>query len=135
MPRLAVWMVQVSLLSFGVGFTLGALILAQKGADFAPGAWRWWPVHQELTLIGWMVQLAMGVAFWILPRRTRTERYGNTTPAWIAFGLLNAGIAAVCLAGWDGDLPSLAAAGRLAELLAVITFAMYLWPRIKPFGG
>ncbi len=135
MPRLAVWMVRVSLLCFGIGFTFGGLMLYNKGEPFDPSVWRLVPAHMELTLIGWMVQMAMGVAFWILPRRTRTDRYGHTAPVWIAFVLLNGGALAVGFAGWHGDLPDLALAGRLAELAAVLIFAASIWPRVKAFGG
>ncbi|MEW5957980.1 MAG: hypothetical protein AB1801_09675 [Chloroflexota bacterium] len=79
------------------------------------------------------VQLVIGVGFWIFPRFRRSR--GNEKPAWLAFGLLNAG---VWLAGLG---PTLAAPafilllGRLAEADAVVAFAVQAWPRIKPPGA
>src|ERR1041384_2259329 len=77
--------VGAALLYLGAGFTLGALLLVNKGSGFAPGLWRWLPVHFELLLIGWFVQLVMGVAYWIFPRfgMTRAAR-GRESLAWLA---------------------------------------------------
>lgn len=135
MPRLSVWTIRASLLYLGAGFTLGGLMLFNKGVPLASSLWKLLPVHVEFVLLGWTMQLAMGVAFWILPRLRRQERYGNITLARIAFVLLNGGIAAVSLGEWlDGPDP-LTLAGRSAELLAAFAFAVYIWPRVKTFGG
>ncbi len=137
MPPLSVWMVRVALLHLGIGFTFGALMLFDKAVPTHPDIWRLWPLHLELTLIGWTVQLAMGVAFWIMPRFARLpNRYGRrTTLAWAAFALLNAGVLAVCAGNWWPSLADLTLAGRIAELGAVISFIIHLWPRIKPPGA
>lgn len=137
MPRLSVWMVRAALLHLGVSFTFGALMLYDKAAPFNAEVWRLWPVHVELALVGWIVQLTMGVAFWIMPRFARLpNRYGRrTTFAWAAFGLLNAGVLAVSAGQWWTALDVLAPAGRAAELAAVGLFVAHLWPRIKPPGA
>jgi hypothetical protein len=43
-------------------------MLASKGIPFSAGVWNLFGLHLEYLLLGWMVQLTMGVAFWILPR-------------------------------------------------------------------
>lgn len=48
------------------------------------------PPHVEFMLIGWTVQLTMGVAFWILPRFEGGVSRGAVGYAWFAFVLLNA---------------------------------------------
>ncbi|NOZ73444.1 MAG: hypothetical protein GXP38_16340 [Chloroflexi bacterium] len=67
MPRLSTWFVRASLIYLALGVTLGGLLLAEKGIPFYPALWIALPVHMEFLLIGWMVQLAMGMAYWILP--------------------------------------------------------------------
>ena len=62
MPRLSVWFVRASLIYLLVGFTFGALMLAEKGIPYYPPIFNLLPIHIELLLIGWLVQLAMGVA-------------------------------------------------------------------------
>ena len=134
MPRLSVWMVRTALLQLALGFLLGALMLAQRSLGLEAALPRLRPVHAEVLLLGWTVQLALGVAFWILPRfRSGAER-GREWPAWLAYVLLNLGVLATA-AALAGAVPAgLALAGRGAEALAAAAFALHAWPRIKPFG-
>jgi len=135
MPRLSVWAIRAALVYLGIGFTVGGLMLFNKGVALDSSLWRLWPLHIELMLVGWTMQLAMAMAFWILPRLQRLERYGNTALAWLAFGLLNAGMLAVMAGEWFGTPARLSVAGRGVELAAVVAFAVYIWPRVKSFGG
>lgn len=134
MPRVSVWLIRASLLHLGAGFTLGALLLANKGVGFAPGVWRWLPVHFELLLIGWFVQLVMGVAYWIFPRfgMTRAAR-GREQLAWAAFGCVNAGVILACLGVLDAGA-GFTVAGRLSETLAAGLMAGNIWARTRASG-
>ncbi|HMN29618.1 MAG TPA: hypothetical protein PKE45_15825 [Caldilineaceae bacterium] len=127
MPRLSVWLIRAALLYLLLGFSLGALLLWHKGIPLYPLLWRLLPAHIECLFFGWTVQLALGVAYWILPR-FRSSR-GNPTLAWSAFVLLNLGVWLVGLSPLFG-IPALA--GRLAETAAALAFAAHAWPRIKP---
>jgi hypothetical protein len=84
-PRLSCWFIRASLLYLAVGFTLGALLLVHKGIPLHPALWRMLPPHLECLLLGWTLQLALGVAFWILPRFPQGPD-GNEALAWWAFG-------------------------------------------------
>jgi hypothetical protein len=119
-------------LSLLLGFTFGALLLWNKGVLIAPQLWLLLPAHIELLLIGWTVQLALGVAYWILPR-FQTSR-GNTAPVWSAFVLLNLGVILVSIAPFMPQLTFVSVAGRGAECAAALAFALHAWPRIKPPG-
>lgn len=140
MPRLSVLFVRTSLLYLAVGVTLGSPILWHKATGTQPLAWRLLPAHQEIVLMGWLLQLAMGVAYWILPRRRIDGRptRGRERAAWTAFALVNIGLAAVAL---SPQLPNAVlqtaafALGRLAEATAVGLFVWHAWPRIKAAGG
>lgn len=134
MPRLSVLMVRTALLHLALGFAVGAALLADGAVPLHPALARLRPLHAELLLVGWSVQLAMGVAFWILPRfRTGPER-GREWPAWLAYALLNGGVLAAGAGLAAPGLGSAALAGRCAEGLAALAFAGHAWPRIKPFG-
>ena len=77
-------MIRAALVELAGGALLGALILAGRGigTDYLL---RWRPLHAELLLIGWTLQLALGVAWWILPRfRSGPERGGDGL-AWASF--------------------------------------------------
>ncbi len=134
MTRLSVWTVRTALLYLGAGFLLGALMLTQKGLPFDPAMLRLLPLHVEFVLFGWTLQLAMGIAFWILPRFSREPRYGNQTLGWLAFVLLNVGVLCAGLGQWLGASPFVAFLGRLAEAGAVISFVGHAWPRVRPIG-
>lgn len=128
MPKLTVWMVRASLLYFGLGITYGGLLLINKGFPLYPVLWAWLPVHMDWLLLGWMVQLAMGVAVWIFPRFTGEQKWGNLRLAWLSFALLNSGIAINTL----GVSFNLLWMGRFLELLAIGCFTVYGVRRVKP---
>jgi len=132
MPRLSTWFVRTSLIYLALGVTLGGLLLAEKGIPFYPALWITLPAHMEFMLMGWMVQLAMGMAYWILPRFAKGSPRGNEKLIWVSFYLINIGILVVAVYPW---LPfvGLVLIGRLLETAAVVFFAIGSWRRIKPF--
>ena len=133
MPRLSVWFIRASLIYLLAGFMLGALLLANNGIEFMPSAWELLPAHVEFLLAGWVVQLALGTAYWILPRHTRGLARGSTELGWLSFRLFNLG---VLLTASSGLLPgAFQFAGRVLEVLAAGLFLVLIWPRIKAYGA
>lgn len=134
MPLLSRWMVKFALVYLALGFTLGGLLLANKGVPIHPLLWLLLPAHQEFLINGWMVHLALGVAFWILPRFAHEPKRGNTRLAWMGWILLNLGIWGISVSpyfpGW-GWMPLL---GRLLQAGGGLVFALYAWSRVKPAG-
>lgn len=136
MPRLSVWMVRAALLHLVAGFALGALILAARGMALPPDlVARIRPLHIELLLLGWIVNLGFGVAHWILPARADGTGRGAAMGAGAAFALLNAGVllagAGQALAA-PGIVPLL---GRAAEATGAALFAAHAWRRVRPYGA
>ncbi len=132
MPKLSCWFIKASLAYLTVGFTFGALILANKGIAFFPTAWNLLPAHMEFLLAGWTIQLAMGVSFWILPRFSQGLPRGNESLTWLAFILINTGIwlaAGGSLSGMGWPVVF----GRLLEAAAALAFAIGSWRRVRPF--
>ncbi|HVQ47135.1 MAG TPA: hypothetical protein VMS62_09920 [Gemmatimonadales bacterium] len=130
MPRLSVWFLRLALLYLGLGFTLGAVMLAAPGLHLSATTLRLRPLHIELLLGGWMVQLAFGVAYWILPRQRGAGR-GNERLAWAALLLLNLGVLTAGVGGVMEASGSVIGTGRAAELLAAVAFAGHAWPRAR----
>ena len=130
MPRLSVWALRAALLYLLVGFTLGALMLADKGQPYWPAVWVVLPAHIEFLLLGWLAQLAMGVAFWILPRLRGGSR-GNERLAAASIILLNVG---VLLVAFQGVVPAFLLVGRGCEALAGVLFILHAWRRVRPFA-
>ena len=88
MPRLRRCFIRGSLFYLAFGFTFGALRLANEGLAFDPHRGNLLPVHMELLLVGWMLQLALGVAYTILPRYGKGLSSRIETLAWLSGILL-----------------------------------------------
>ena len=131
MPRLSFWAVRLSLIYMLIGFTLAALLLANKGFPFAPWVWNLLPIHVDFLLFGFVVQLVMGVAFWMLPRFSGGSR-GTVMVGWMAIAFLNLGLwMLACQALFE--LPgSIIIASRAFEGLAGVLFVSNIWMRVKP---
>lgn len=131
MPTLSRWLVRLALIEFLVGAAIGALMLSARGLSALEWIWVLRPLHVELVTFGWIVNLAFGVAYWILPRLPRGTPRGASAPAVAAGVLLNVG---VLLGGFGPVLGARVAgplAGRAAELLAAIAFALHAWRRVR----
>jgi hypothetical protein len=133
MPRLSVYFVRTSLVYLLLAVTFGGLLLANKGVLISPLIWALLPAHIEFAFVGWMVQLAMGVAFWILPRFPGSAPRGRESLSWLAWILLNTGVLVVALqvAFRPAWLPL---AGRVVEALGLVAFSVGNWRRVKPHG-
>jgi len=134
MPRASVWLIRAALVHLVIGFTLGALLLVNKASGLTPTIWRLLPPHLEILLVGWFVQLVMGVAYWIFPRfgMTRAAR-GRESLAWLALALVNVGVWLAAI-GWMELMPAVMIAGRVAELAAAGVLAVNIWSRTRASG-
>jgi hypothetical protein len=113
-----------------------------------PGQWRLWmaPSHAHMLFVGWFLQFAVGVAYWLLPRRRSTERplgYWERA-AYVAVIALNLGLVLRIIAEpaertgneSDGTLVLLIASALL-QVAAALIFVTQLWPRVaaRPIRG
>jgi hypothetical protein len=130
MPRVSAWTVRFSLLYLVIGFSLGALLLSNKGLAYLPAIWIFLPVHVEVLVVGWMIQFALGVAYWILPRFRGGIR-GNEKLAWLALALLNVGVF-LSIGGTLLILYAAVVAGHALEGVGAGLFTLNLWRRVKP---
>jgi hypothetical protein len=133
MPKLTVWFTRASLVHLAIGFTLGGLLLLNKGVALDGRIWMLLPGHIELMLTGWILQLVMGMAFWILPRFGQGPARGNEAWAWIAFVGINLGVGLNVLSWLALGDSGLVMAARLIELVGVAAFTAHAWPRVKAF--
>jgi hypothetical protein len=131
MPRLSYLFIRASLVYLVLGFTFGGLILANKSVPFAPMVWALLPAHIEFLILGWLTQLALGVAFWILPRFVGGSPRGDERWSRAAFALVNLGIALNVAAPYMG-LTWLGLLARILQAAGVAAFAIGNWQRIYP---
>ena len=134
MPRLSQYFVKSSLICLALGFSIGGLILASKATTFVSAlVWLWFPAHITILLNGWLVQLAIGVAYWILPRVAGSDR-GRLRWAWGAFFVLQIGLGLAILSLlqiWWPPASQFFAPGVGFQALAIILFVVHAWPRIR----
>jgi hypothetical protein len=139
MPRISQFFVRTALIYLALGSTIGGAMLAAKGIALPTWIWAWRPGHIQMLLVGWLVQLACGVAIWVLPRFDAAGDRGNAGWAWIGYGALNGGVA---LASLHAPLAGLAGNAGVrwmpptAGVLYVIAgsmLALTLWRRVLPF--
>ena len=133
MPTLSLYFIRASLVCFMAGVTIGALLLADKGMPGVSPVWPYRSAHIELSVLGWVVQLVMGTAYWILPRHPEGSPRGNRHVAWLSFYLLNAGIVFGVAALWFPVYPSADAFFRFFQLAGIACFAYVIWPRVLTF--
>lgn len=133
-------MIRASLLWLLAGAGVGGLMLADRSLR---GDWVAWflPTHAHMLLVGWLVQFALAVAFWLFPRkRTPARPLGyDERAAMAAAGALNLGLLTrsvvepLARGGLVGGDPagSLALAAAL-QVSAIALFVVQLWPRAAP---
>jgi hypothetical protein len=133
-------MIRTALVWLTLGYTVGGLLLLNKGLSLLPWLWTLRFTHVHLLLIGWMVQFACGVAFWILPRLDASGARGDERLIWLCYAALNIG---VVLAALHDPLTAaigeaivmrlmLVGAGVL-YIVAIGAFAAHAAPRIVSF--
>jgi hypothetical protein len=126
---------RASLLYLAWGFTLGGLLLWDKGMPLGPPIRLLTPLHVEVALVGWVLELVMGTAYWIFPRFGMTPaQRGREDLAWLAFGLVNVGLWLVGLTTLLELSPTVATAGRAFEALAATLMAANIWARTRASG-
>ncbi len=137
MPRLIRWFVKAALVWLIVAMLLKAAALTPKGASFPAIT----PVSWHLLFVGWLTQLILGMAHWMLPtvRGARKERMrGRENLVWGVFWLLNLGLTLRLVAEPMQMLsPSPAWAAALyasawLQWLAILIFIANSWRRVRP---
>jgi hypothetical protein len=139
MPRLSQLMIRTALVWLALGYSLGGLVLFNKGVPLLPWLWTLRTSHVHILLAGWTVQLACGVAFWILPRLDAGGSRGDERPVWLCYAALNTGVALGALHDplatlADNDVVrAIPALMGVLYLIAAAAFVAHAWPRIVPF--
>jgi len=138
MPPIARSFVRASFVYLVVAFLLGALMMLDDWLSFS----RWLQVvylsQLHLLVVGWITQLAIGVAYWMFPRFLRAQDprpRGSDALAWTVFLCLNAGLVLRFLVEpfnlmnpqpW---LAALLALSGILQAVAVVVFAWLIWGR------
>ncbi|MGD8627190.1 MAG: hypothetical protein PVF47_14955 [Anaerolineae bacterium] len=141
MPPIARAFVKAAFAYFVAAFVLGALMALDRWLHLG----RWLRVvylsQLHLLVVGWISQLALGVAYWIFPRHRKETGHpprGSDPLAWTVFGTLNAGLLLrftfepFYLMGPQPWLAALLALSGLLQAAAALAFGLLIWGRVRP---
>jgi len=141
MPPIARTFVKAAFLYFLAAFLLGALMMLDRWLDFSRwlGALTMSQLH--LLVVGWITQLAIGVAYWMFPRFLKEQDprpRGSDALAWFVLASLNAGlllrfaIEPFYLMDAKPWLAALMALAGVLQALSACAFGWIIWGRIRP---
>jgi cbb3-type cytochrome oxidase subunit 1 len=141
MPPIARSFVKAAFLYFLAAFLLGALMSLDRWLNFS----RWLKLvylgQLHLLVVGWLTQLAIGVAYWMFPRLRKEQDprpRGSDTLAWCVLGCLNVGLLLrfalepFYLRGPQSWLAALLALSGLLQAAAAVAFGFLIWARVRP---
>lgn len=140
MDPLSSIMVRLALLWMLAGFIIGGAMLVDRDL---PGDWRLWmqPTHGHMLFVGWFLQFALGIGYWLLPRKRSPERPLGYDLRLARFAVASLNIGLLCRvlaepldrtghdAAWTEGLLALSA---LLQIGAAVIFVLQIWPRVAP---
>lgn len=153
MPLTSRVSVKASFLYLALGAVLGATLLINRWVPLGSAVSALRVTHVQFLVLGWLTQLIVGVAWWLLPplpiglqkdaplpvRRGQAQR-GSEAVFWAMLACLNAGILLGALSAplhsWTQvDLFStLADVSGLFLLATAVLFVVNFWSRVRELG-
>ena len=136
MPLLTRCFLKTAMLCFVASSCLGGYLLVAVGLQYATSP-VWQPVYWHMLLVGWLMQLIFGVAYWMFPPFAKSRPQRSPALAWFTYAALNGGLLLrVVVEPWHGVRPH-AGLGWLLALSAMLqaaagwTFVITIWSRIR----
>lgn len=140
MPPLARTFVKVAFVYFIVAFLLGALVMLERWLGFSRWLRTVYLGQVHLLMVGWITQLAIGVAYWMFPRFLKQQNpqpRGSDSLAWFVLIALNVGlvlrlvIEPFYLMGGRPWLATVMVLSGVLQALAAVGFGLLIWGRVR----
>ena len=137
MPTLTRWFVKTAMLYFLVGFMLGGWLLIAAGQHHHAFDSVLQPVYWHLLLVGWLMQLIFGVAYWMFPAATPKSPQRRPIAGWLTYVTLNSGLLLrVVIEPWHSLRPQarvgwLLVPAAVLQVIAGWSFVFTIWRRIR----
>jgi predicted anti-sigma-YlaC factor YlaD len=141
MPPIARTFVKAAFVYFIAAFLLGALMMLDRWLNVSRWLKTVYLSQLHLLVVGWITQLAIGVAYWIFPRLRKEQSpdpRGSDRLAWIVIITLNVGLLMRFLfepfyfMGAEPWLAALVALSGVLQAVAAVGFGLLIWARIRP---
>ena len=134
MPSVSRWCVRCALLYLVAGMAIGSWMLIEQARGHGPGST--WPIlHAHILLVGFLLLMVMGVAYWMFPRVQGARPWA--AGAWLALAGVNAGIVLRVVAQPFVDnhhgqpWPTLLELAAVLPTIGVIAFVATILPRVR----
>jgi hypothetical protein len=149
MPTTSRVTIRISIIYLCLGAALGTLLLVNRWILLGPAVSVLRVSHIAMLVIGWLTQLILGVAWWLLPPLGIGSRTGDGSPRrgqaqrgseplfWATVLFLNIGVLMQALFQPLFLLTHVNTLGRIADLAdlfllaAAVTFVVNLWARVR----
>ncbi|MGD8397943.1 MAG: hypothetical protein PVG11_03730 [Anaerolineae bacterium] len=141
MPPIARAFVKAAFAYFLAAFLLGALMALNQWLDLGRWLRAVYLSQLHLLVVGWITQLAIGVAYWMFPRYRKEDTDRERGPDWLAWTvliLLNTGLILrfifepFHLMGGPGWLVTITALSGVLQALSALGFGWLIWGRVRP---
>ena len=144
-PLLTRCFLKTAMVYFVASSCFGGYLLVAVGLRHAASP-VWQPVYWHMLLVGWLMQLIFGVAFWMFPPPAGKPRPTHPPPqrfpalAWFTYAALNGGLLLrVVVEPWHGIRPHsglgwLLVVSAVLQVAAGWTFVITIWSRIRGRG-
>ncbi len=137
MPPITRRFIKTGLVFFVLAMIAGILVAARPVFDLPAPVGALTPIYFHLFMVGWVLQLIMGIAYWMFPKYSRERPRGYDGLMWAAYGLLNLGLVLRVIAEPMATLQTdplwrwLLVASAVSQWLAALAFTGNMWPRVK----
>ncbi len=137
MPLLSRMFIKAGLIYFAIGLLVGVLYLGQPLFHLPAVLALLYPVYIHLLMVGWVMQLIIGVVIWMFPKYSKEHPRGSDRLGWIVFWLLNIGLILrifgepLITLKPEWNLGWTLAASAILQLLAGWGFVINTWGRVK----
>lgn len=129
------WMVKTSLIYLLAGVFLGLAIFLSHRFPALEWIMKWRTVHVHLILVGSVIQIIMGVALWMFPRRKQPPPWTTEGEGMSLYVGFNAGtlLRTAFEPFWaDGPLFYFCALGGMVlQILSILYFLYLIFQRIR----
>lgn len=131
MPRLTIFYIRISLFYLLTSSLIGILFLLSREYSSLLFFLKWKNVHLIWILFGWLLQFAIGTAWWIFPRLFTENKYGNLKLGWLGFLLINT---ALLLQIIHPYFPIVMKLGFVMIFIGLAIQAFSLWRRVLTYN-
>ena len=139
MPLLTRYFLKTAMLYFVASSCLGGYLLIAVGLQRSvPLVLQ--PVYWHMLLVGWLMQLIFGVAYWMFPPFAKGQPHRRPALAWLTYGALNVGLLLrVIIEPWHAMRPQpvlgwLLVCSAVLQVAAGWMFVITIWSRVRGRG-